>query len=88
MSDITDRITEVLEYALHGCTSVHDPRWPARTAKQVSEALQPELGELEATKLLLEATREQLRRTITDFCAVRDALPREQVARILRVTQA
>lgn len=40
-------------------------------------------GELEATRALLAETQSQLREFITDFCALRDALPREQVERLL-----
>jgi hypothetical protein len=40
-------------------------------------------GELEATKALLSATQEMHSRTIADFCALRDALPRQQVEQIL-----
>lgn len=40
-------------------------------------------AELEATKALLDATRAQLSETVADFCALRDALPRDQVRQIL-----
>jgi hypothetical protein len=44
-------------------------------------------GELEATKALLAATQEMHSRTIGDFCAVRDALPRKQVEQILAAVE-
>lgn len=40
-------------------------------------------GELEATQALLAETRAQLSEYITDFCALRDAMPREKVEQIL-----
>lgn len=94
MSDLTDRITEVLrkhreeiheeDVCICGWQWTIGTDWPAHVAERIAEALQPELGELEATKLLLAATQEQLARTVADFCAVRDALPRQQVEQILR----
>jgi acyl-CoA reductase-like NAD-dependent aldehyde dehydrogenase len=54
-----------------------------KRAQAALDALQPELGELEAMKALLAATQEMQRRTIADFCALRDALPRAQVEQIL-----
>jgi hypothetical protein len=40
-------------------------------------------GELHVAQVLLAETRSQLSDFITDFCALRDALPREQVEQIL-----
>jgi ABC-type transporter Mla subunit MlaD len=40
-------------------------------------------GNLEAAEALLAETRAQLSGFIADFCALRDALPREQVEQIL-----
>ena len=45
-------------------------------------------GELTATKMLLEVTQELHAKTIADFCALRDVLPREQVKQILGVDDA
>lgn len=50
-----------------------------------SRQLIPELvGQLQAVAGLLEATQEQLTQAVEDFCALRDALPRETVASLLR----
>jgi hypothetical protein len=40
-------------------------------------------GQLEAKQLLLEETQRQLSEFIADFCALRDALPRDQVEQVL-----
>lgn len=42
-------------------------------------------GQMQATEALLEATQEQLSQFVRDFCALRDALPRERAAQILGI---
>lgn len=92
MSALTDRITEVLREHLPvrpgervDCcgASITGNRWSAHVAERIAAELGPALGELEATKALLAATQELHSRTIADFCALRDALPRKQVEQIL-----
>lgn len=101
MRALIDRITGVLREHELGyskprgfhCVSItcdwygHDLDFPEHVAERIAEALQLELEELEAVKALLSATQEQLSRTVADFCAVRDALPRKQVEQILAAAE-
>ena len=50
-----------------------------RRARQMEQE-----GKLQATRVLLAETQQQLKEAIADFCALRDALPRELVQQILR----
>jgi hypothetical protein len=43
----------------------------------------PLIAELKAERVMRAETQRQLRQFIADFCALRDALPREQVEKIL-----
>lgn len=73
MSDVIERAeAELSRWADTGAGDT-------RTAYLVSELV----GEFQASRLLLEETQRQLSDYIRDFCALRDALPRDRVQQIL-----
>lgn len=82
--DITARIADIATDVLRG-NAILGKAIAERVVQELE--LNWKLGELAATKALFETTQEVHRQTIRDFCILRDALPREKVARLLELDE-